>query len=271
MCRTDLTPHHKRTRMDLAHSRSLICPICGTQRKTTRYGLNVSTDTIGGIDLPNWEGHEPCLREAEIRDAKAREKDFRHQKRVTGARLFQDAFTRPEDVPQGQTLEKFIPCLKTKSAWERVKNFSERNLRGAILAGPPGSGKTHLVKALVYRATFDLSMSAQFVVTKPWLDFILRAPWEESEYAVKQVAMKRLLVIDDLAAGGMTEAADERLKTILEARDKPGYSTWFTTNLSEKSLLEAPALSARLKSRILALADVINVVTPDHRLLRRGR
>jgi len=133
---------------------------------------------------------------------------------------------------------------------------------GLTLWGPPGSGKTHLVVA-VLMAALERKLSGYFVTEDGVFDRF-RENWGEPAEEVKFLRLLqtvRFLVIDDMGIRKPTDYVSDRYEAIINTRYAEGLPTIVTTNRDPAQLAE---VYPRQMSR-LAANQVLHVYGPDAR------
>lgn len=151
-----------------------------------------------------------------------------------------------------------------RRAFEIARRFAARPEGWLLLAGPYGSGKTHLAAAIAHEVV-GRGDSAIFLVAPDLLDHLRSAfsPNAESDFDERFETVREvpLLVLDDLGAQSATPWAKEKLFQLLNHRYVARLPSVITTNLR---LVD---FEPRLRSR-LADPDVvtsINIDVPDFR------
>jgi len=119
-----------------------------------------------------------------------------------------------------------------------VKAFPDGG-RGLMLAGPPGTGKTHLVVALT-RALIERGFSA-VRVNVPRLLLTFRSSFHGEDPRRFDQALDLLcrcdhLVLDDLGREHQTAWVQETLYLVINARYEQRRATSITTNLDPEGL-----------------------------------
>lgn len=146
-------------------------------------------------------------------------------------------------------------------AREYVDSFGRRDPPGAILHGVTGSGKTHILAAILHEL-MDRSHEVLFYgVPDLFKDirgtFDKQAEFDEDEL-LEQVARVEVLALDDLGAEKTSEWVLDRLYWIINERYCNGRPTLITTNHDWPDDLEK-AVGRRITSR---LAEMCNVIGP---------
>jgi DNA replication protein DnaC len=238
-----------------------VCPVCGHN-----YEIQTLPSPFAGgkpWKRPVLKGHEECLlisaREAELEQS--RTNDIERKKAVDS--LITEAFSMSELNPLKRTLDSFKETVENQVALNELNNLMPGQ-KGFLVYGQPGSGKTHLVCATAQRMIREFAVSTLVVQVRPWLDRVLLSPFEESDALIQKAQSVSVLVLDDLGSGTITEAADERLQRVLDARIEFDRTTLATTNLSGAAFRDK--LTPRTASRAICLMRPIQVTGIDHRI-----
>ena len=133
----------------------------------------------------------------------------------------------------GDTFETFH--LKANpgmlKALEQVQRVARGEAKNAVLAGPPGTGKTHLAVA----AMNEYGMNRSYFWKVPdFLEWLRMVSYGEKLGVIRAlksyVEQDFLLVLDDLGVEKETDWVDEQLYRVLDARADGGLPTIITTN-----------------------------------------
>jgi DNA replication protein DnaC len=163
---------------------------------------------------------------------------------------------------------------QAERGWDAVSKS-----RWCLLAGPTGSGKTHVAIAMLNRWLMAYEEgSAHF---RKWRELLSEFMDTFSNSAsslqyLRQFKRCGLLVIDDLGSSHDKDFARGVLLDVLDARYDADLPTVLTTNLSFDTLA-APnsrgsletAIDPRTASRLIGRADVIEFPKSDFRYLER--
>lgn len=211
-----------------------------------------------------WTGRE-CRCESERREA------------IRVQRLFTDL--RIPKRYQAKTLDTFQPEWQSLG-WRMAKRYVERfeelrneGTNGLLFIGPPGTGKTHLVYAILH-AILPLLPSA-ICASVPDLMDMLRPPAkakDDERRTAEQTVRERmqalqtsgLLILDDLGAEKESVWVTERLYMIINYRYNEQLPTLLTSNLELKQLEQIPGW-ARIVSRIDEMCHAVLCDGEDRR------
>lgn len=151
------------------------------------------------------------------------------------------------------------------------KNF-EKNLdegRGLFLTGTVGTGKTHLIAAIIdyiarlYKRKYNLLIK---YFTSTGLLSELKNSYEDrtSDELISDIKNCTLLVIDDFGAEKTTDWVLETYFEIIDYRYANLYPTIIATNLTDIEIKQK--LSERIMSRIYESCKGIKLTGKDYRL-----
>lgn len=162
-----------------------------------------------------------------------------------------------------------------------LKNF-QPGMQGIGLSGTVGTGKTHLMVALVRELTLKLKIKTKFIEFSHLLSE-LRAGYSEgkSDNEILSFLVKvPVLVIDELGKGLETQWQKSILDELISKRYNLSVSTFFTTNFSfrlthsnqQNSMYKFISLKDRIGSRMSSRLDEmclqIEIIGPDYRELK---
>jgi len=133
------------------------------------------------------------------------------------------------------------------AAYEAARRYADEPRGWMVLAGPVGTGKTHLVCSIA-NERLSRGASAFYISTADLLDHLRAAfnPGSELSYddLFNQVRNAPLLVLDDVCAEGASEWARQKLEQILNHRYNLRLPTVITTDAALEDM--EPAISERL-------------------------
>jgi DNA replication protein DnaC len=136
---------------------------------------------------------------------------------------------------------------------------------GCYLYGPNGTGKSHLVAAILNRAT-QQGIAARYGHA-PALLRVLRQGFRDNsaDDRLEALAGVTLLAIDDLGAEAPGDWATAVLFDLLKSRDAAGLTTLITSNLPLDALNDP-----RIVSLIQGNSLVVPLILSDYRALHQG-
>ena len=169
-----------------------------------------------------------------------------------------------------QTLEAYKHSTPETTVAKALAILAAKNNKSLILAGNPGSGKTHLAIGVAIEA---MKNGRQAIVENApeMLDNLRRVAREHTDFFGLMQKYKDVscLVIDDLGKERSTEASNDYLYQIIDYRYRHGLQTIVTTNALEPEKLYKPWTEKTMKpiiSRLLENGDWITITdTADHR------
>lgn len=178
-----------------------------------------------------------------------------------------------------RTFDNYVPaCLSQEAALADMKHFAEdyeSGMKGLVLWGRPGTGKTHLMVALTRELTLGGKASVTFV------DFFQLLSEIKGQYAegysetaiIKGLMAADVLIVDELGKGRGTDWEVSILDQVISRRYNAGRTIVGTSNYDPAPEAGKDGLKARMDDRIYSrlceVCDFIPIEGPDHR--RRGQ
>lgn len=168
------------------------------------------------------------------------------------------------------TLENFEQYAGNTDAYNATKQFIsalDRNIiagRGLLFTGPVGTGKSHLIAALVNTA---LRWGHTTIVERvPKLLLAVRATYNNNgnEFRImRSLAAADLLVLDDAGSEKKSQWSEPTLYTIIDERYNNNKSLCITTNLTLDQLQQK--VGPRAMDRILEMCQIVKTSGPSYR------
>lgn len=219
-----------------------------------------------------WMGCPNCYEERERQREEERQKDERERAqalrrgRLNRSGLLGGRF-------EGATFDSFaVTSEEQRKVLDACKAYAEAvqadSGAGLILIGPPGTGKSHLMAAIV-RHVIEQGKCGATVVTSRELLRRLRATWhrdaKETETQVIDALSvdMGLLALDEVGASFGTEAEQVQLLDLVDARYKLRRPTLVASNLSVPGLRDA--VGERCFDRLREGATVLPCDWASHR------
>lgn len=174
----------------------------------------------------------------------------------------------------GCSLDNFEPQTKAQEKLlDRVRRYVESlpTDRGLLIAGPVGTGKTHLAVGILRAARELRGIRGRFAMVPAVLAQIRAAIGrgdEEAAYILESYQETPLLVLDDIGAERVTDWVREQLFLLVDARYQAMLPTVVTTNDTLETLEEH--VGQRIVSRIMQMCDGIALDGPDYRKGGKG-
>lgn len=170
-----------------------------------------------------------------------------------------------------QTFDTFSVTNDTADMFQKCYDYardfsSQFTTRGLLIAGPRGTGKSHMAMAIAKKILGYGSIPVGFV-NVPDLLAEIKAGWDDPKLAMhaKVSLEKRFLVLDDLGAEQTTPWVVAEFYKIIDHRDQHGLPTVVTTNFLFEQLEK---MFPRPFDRILGMCDVAINNAPSYRRMR---
>ncbi|MDO5531404.1 ATP-binding protein [Sutterella sp.] len=178
-------------------------------------------------------------------------------------------------APRGMTFGNYeTPLEEQKRAVAICRRFAvrlmtriirdERPQTGVLLAGPSGTGKTHLATAILAELA-ERGMPGFYLWAADLFD-IFNWPdrLDESIFRIKDLLCSvSCLVIDEIGVQTWTDAERKRITQIVDARERAGLPTVICTNLTDDELERQGG--KRIASRLRGTFYPVICAWPDRR------
>lgn len=167
---------------------------------------------------------------------------------------------------------QFNPSVKQKQIYQLATGDFLRKCRDAILVGPPGVGKSHIVQSVgreLIRAGYTVFYRSIFDCVR---DFLHDEAFEGHDKVMARYLKPDLLILDDMGMKQLPKKSGEFLFEIIMRRHEL-RSTMMTSNrpLEDwgKLIGDVPAAAAIL-DRFLQDAELIQITGRSYRLKGKG-
>ncbi len=232
------------------------CPVCG--------------EHIWAIQAFGHELRKPCkCKETEAAEWAEKKDREQKQKRLERRKERSQIPKRFEAC----ALNTFSKRQGTEQAFEACKSWllnryeNIRAGRGLIIAGPAGTGKTHLGAAILNCCLQDY-ISVFWDVGENLLKLLPDgSPAGDQQRIMEDACKAPVLLLDDLGAEKPTEWTQKQLTVIINDRYKATLPTIITTNWVGKDLCNR--IGERCYSRLMEVCDVAVLTATDYRREKR--
>lgn len=228
------------------------CESCGQERPHTEvWGLicDCERQKARGIQETHVEEHRARLIQ-----------EILHRARIPRrfARCTFDSFERRNGTEE---------ALDAARAW--AESFSLDTEGGLLLAGPWGSGKTHLASAALLMAVDRTLVEARFLSAGKLVSRVRSGPdggitWRP----VREAIESELLLLDDLGQEVGTEFTRDVVARVIFGRYDDARPTLMTSNLGPKGLTDL--FGGGVTSRIMEMAATRTLFAKDYRTRERA-
>lgn len=148
-----------------------------------------------------------------------------------------------------------------KATYQVIKEWDVTKPFGVILCGPPGGGKTHLLRAMM----IAVAGPEFFCRLIQWKNFLnsLKSDWDGSEAKITRLLLCDLLVMDEIGFGSQREWGEEVMLRILDNLQERRVPLFGTTNLTLDEI--AKEFDPRIFDRMRELSAFVAFENESHR------
>lgn len=163
-----------------------------------------------------------------------------------------------------------------KDIVEGIKEIVKKQLQsgnGLYIRGEVGCGKTHLACAIA-KDIMEFGVEVRFFNTSEFLEK-LREEFRDNPHVDEDslglfrdiMDFKGVLILDDIGTEKVSDWVNERLYLIINKRYEEMLPTIFTSNCDMEIL--SARLGDRFSSRIGQMTEIINLTSPDRRVMTK--
>gem|GEM_PF-4364936 len=226
------------------------CPGCGEQLARDEYFWRYHTATFCRCGKEAWDTAYAAYKRA-------------HRPEVVSSLLSAAGIPRRFANASFANFQKRPGAVEPLAACQRyVTDFGRGGVStGLFFSGGFGAGKTHLAVATICALAEEHLADVYFATTGALLERLKSSDFDWSE--VERATSASVLVLDDLAQDGLSTYDRGVLFNMVNDRYTAMRITFFTSNASEKSLIEM--VGGALYSRICEMAELVPVKASDYR------
>lgn len=181
--------------------------------------------------------------------------DFDRIRRCGVPHGFADCTWARFDSPKGLKTVDMVKQIEELKTWRGIPPL-------AILSGRPGTGKTHMAVATMWRRLRSKGMYGMKFYQERTLLERLKQDFDSGGDALARAMRCKFLVIDDFGQSRMTEWVIDTMFGLVCRRFDEGAVTLLTTNLTHTDI---NAIDPRLGSRVYQALAVNTNMMPDRR------
>lgn len=173
----------------------------------------------------------------------------------------------PVDV-RDKTFENFECDAENKAAFDLVNAWQPTDNFGFLLVGPSGSGKSHLMQAIINRIVAEDRSFSERQSTLMWFSVsigldVIRSEMSDGGRYKDKALTSEYLFLDDIGVENPTDWAREQLFQILEHRLCMKAPTFISTNLTLDEIKSR--MHERVTSRIKEMCVIVQLKGRDRR------
>lgn len=241
------------------------CEYCGKEKMEK----NVGYKNTHMIWVSQCDCYDRSYKREKLKDkGESLKSDIKRRKGIVGERFYNKTFS---NFKKELNIKAYNECLSY------VRNLEEnlKQGKGLFITGNVGSGKTHLLAAIIdwiarmttrraYRVWIIFITSVDLLALIKYTFDRKNKDDNNTEELMSKLEDCDLLIIDDLGTEKTTDWASELFYKIIDSRYSNLKSTIITANLTDQELKEK--LSERLISRIYEMCKGIKLTGKDYRL-----